>query len=93
MLEALALTVPLAGARRRTLGDAYMAVDRFEDAVREYRAALSLAPHDRAAAHYRLAAALKGAGSTEAARREVLLALEIAPRYSQALSLLLELQQ
>jgi tetratricopeptide (TPR) repeat protein len=89
----LALTVPLDADARRGLGDALLAAGAAAEAAREYQAVLSLAPHDRAGAHYRLAAALNATGAREAARREVLLALEIAPRYSEALSLLIELQQ
>jgi len=91
--ESLALTVPLDLETRQALADGLLAAGDIDRAVREYRAVLSLAPHDRAGAHYRLAAALNAAGEREAARREVLLALEIAPRYSEALSLLIELQQ
>ena len=50
----------------------------------------ALGPHDRADAHYRLATALFALDDLEAARREVLLALEIAPTYSDALKLLTE---
>lgn len=91
--RALALTLPLDAGARRDLGDTLLAAGDAEAAVSEYQAMLSLEPHDRAGAHYRLAAALNEAGDREAARREVLQALEIAPRYSEALSLLIELQQ
>lgn len=61
-------------------------------AVRERRAVLALAPADAAGAWYRLAATLARSGDAGGAREAVLRALEIAPRYEQALDLLLELQ-
>ncbi len=61
--------------------------------VRERRAVLALAPADRAGAHYELAVALRDAGDRDAARREVLKALEQAPAYERAQTLLLELRR
>ncbi|MDF1505008.1 tetratricopeptide repeat protein, partial [Roseisolibacter sp. H3M3-2] len=60
-------------------------------AVRERRAILALAPVDVAEARYRLARALAAAGERDAARREVLRALEEAPTYAPAQELLLTL--
>ncbi|MCZ6658739.1 MAG: hypothetical protein O7C67_15715 [Gammaproteobacteria bacterium] len=54
---------------------------------------LALAPHDKAGAHYKLASALHQLNRIEEARREVLYALEIAPRFRPALSLLVEISQ
>lgn len=61
-------------------------------AARERRAVVALEPADAAGAWYRLAATLRRAGDAPGAREAVLRALEIAPRYEQALDLLLELQ-
>ena len=63
------------------------------DAVREYRAVLSLQPADAVDAHYRLAAALHMTGEKTEAKDEVLTALEDAPRYRPAQKLLLELSE
>ena len=49
-------------------------------------------PHDRADAHYRLAQAYRRLDRLAEARRHVLYALEIAPRFRAALSLLLEIE-
>jgi tetratricopeptide (TPR) repeat protein len=57
----------------------------------EYRDVLALSPHDQASAHYKVALALHGLDRIEEARRELLYALEIAPRYRAALSLLVEI--
>ena len=86
----LALVAPLKGDYRAALGDRLLAAGAPVDARREYVAYLALGPHDRADAHYRLARALFALDDLEAARREVLLALEIAPTYSDALRLLTE---
>jgi tetratricopeptide (TPR) repeat protein len=62
-------------------------------AVRERRAVVALDPVDRAEARYQLAKALAAAGDRASARREVLLALEEAPSFEQAQTLLLDLQR
>ena len=62
-------------------------------AVRERRAVVALDPVDRAEARYQLARALANAGDRTAARREVLMALEEAPSFERAQTLLLELQR
>ncbi|HEX6938556.1 MAG TPA: DUF4159 domain-containing protein [Longimicrobiales bacterium] len=73
------------------LAGLYAAAGDAAGAVRARRAILALDPVDRAAAHYRLALALRDAGDYAAARREVLRALEIAPAFAEAQELLLEL--
>jgi len=92
VLEAQALSVPLQSVSRLQLAQALLAADQTAAAVEEFQVLLSLQPHDRAAAHYQLARALSANGQPDDARQQVLLALEIAPRYSEALSLLVELQ-
>ncbi len=92
-LTVLARSLPLDREIRAMLGDVLLSAGDYRGAFAEYSALLSLDPHDRAAAHYRLAAALRGLGETADARRELLLALEIAPRYPDALTLLLELEE
>lgn len=91
--RALALTVPLQIEARAALADGLMAAQRAAEAVGEYEVVLALDPHDRAAAHYQLATALAASGEVVQAQQQVLLALEIAPRYSEALSLLVKLQE
>jgi tetratricopeptide (TPR) repeat protein len=63
------------------------AAQRTEDdpvAIAAWRALLALDPIDPAAAHYQLAVLLHKTGDLPAARREVLKALEEAPRYRAA---------
>lgn len=62
-------------------------------AVRERRAIVALDPVDRAEALYLLARAHYRAGESDAARRAVLGALEIAPGYEAALELLLQIRE
>ncbi len=64
----------------------------FEAAVDQRRAVIDLGPEDSAGAYYRLALSLDGAGDAEAARGEVLRALEAAPMYDDALELLLRIR-
>lgn len=62
------------------------------EAVRFRRAVVALNPSDRAGALYELAVAYRNAGDRAAARREVLRALEEAPSFEKAQTLLLELR-
>ena len=62
-------------------------------AVRERRAVVALAPVDRAEALYQLALAYHEAGDSAGARREVLHALEEAPNFEKAQTLLLALRR
>lgn len=77
----------------RRLAELFEALGDHSRRVRERRAILALNPPDRADAHYRLAVALRDLGDREAARREVLRALEIAPAFAEAQELLLELRR
>ncbi len=61
-------------------------------AIRARRAVLALGPSDRAEAYYRLAQALHAAGDLVSARREVLRALDLAPTFEAAQSLLLAIR-
>ena len=91
--RSLALTTPLAIDRRMRLGDDLLRAGEPRAALQEYLAAKSLGPHDVADAHYRLARAYHRLNETTDARRHILLALEIAPRFDAALALLLEINQ
>jgi cellulose synthase operon protein C len=62
-------------------------------AVRERQAVLALRPTDRAEALYHLAVAQRDAGDRTGARRTVLAALEEAPSFERAQTLLLELRR
>ena len=59
--------------------------------VKARRALVALDPVDRPEALYQLALALVDSGDAAGARREVLRALEIAPRFQRAQELLLRL--
>ncbi|HEV2131356.1 MAG TPA: tetratricopeptide repeat protein, partial [Longimicrobiaceae bacterium] len=70
----------------------YTQLGERQKAVRERRAVVALRPVDRAEALYQLALAHLEAGEAEAARREVLRALEEAPNFERAQELLLRLR-
>lgn len=91
--RSLALVAPLQPAHRATLGDRLLAAGEADAALAEYLAHQSLGPHDAAAAHYRLAKAYRALDQSRPARTHVLSALEIAPRFGDALALLLELNE
>jgi tetratricopeptide (TPR) repeat protein len=65
-------------------------LDRAQDALAEYEVVLAMAPHDLAAAHYRLAQAHHALDHRQQTRQHLLAALEIAPHYRDAQRLLLE---
>jgi len=76
-----------------TLGDWLLEAGKPDEALTEYEVVLAMNPHDRAAAHYRVARANHQLNHKDESRRHLLSALEIAPHYRPAQMLLLELTQ
>jgi tetratricopeptide (TPR) repeat protein len=74
------------------MADLYTATGERAKVVNARRALLALQPVDRAEALYQLALAYFEAGDREAARREVLRALEQAPNFEKAQQLLLRIR-
>jgi predicted Zn-dependent protease len=81
---------PLSAAVHRSQAAAAEHLKRWSDAVAALEASEILAPDDPADLHYRLGRAYHQTGSP-AAKRRVLMALELAPRYQAAQELLLEI--
>ena len=81
---------PLAPEPHRSIAEARDATGDKPGAIRAYRTMLALNPPDQPEIHFRLARVLHAMGDA-AAKREVLLALEEAPRFREAHALLLEL--
>jgi len=75
----------------RKLGDLLLAQKQYGPAVREFETLLALNTPDKAAAYYKLAESSFGQGNRQAARTNVMKALEIAPSYEPAQELLLKL--
>jgi tetratricopeptide (TPR) repeat protein len=82
---------PYNPALHEELATLHEGLENWGMAVRARESVLALAPIDLAEAHYRLAFAHTRAGDRQAARYQVLRALERAPSYPEALELLLEL--
>lgn len=82
---------PLTPHPHRALADAAERLDRPAEALLALRSLLAVTDDDPAGTHYRLARLLAAQGEHAPARRHVLAALEEAPRYRDALRLLLEL--
>ncbi len=82
---------PLIAAPHRHLADAAGELDERKTAIDANRALLVLQPLDKAEIHYRLAQLLNEEGQTDDAKRQVLAALEQAPRYLAAHRLLLDI--
>ena len=70
---------------------AAMAAGETATAVREFSIALAAGPIDRVSAHVDLADSHLATGDLDAAKREVIAALEIAPTYERAQELLLQI--
>lgn len=72
---------------------AAQADNRPADAIGSLKTLLELSPIDPAGLHYQLASAQESIGQMTASKQSVLRALETAPRYRDALSLLLRVNQ
>jgi tetratricopeptide (TPR) repeat protein len=88
--ERYAAVNPLSLAPHTAEAEAREALGEKTAAISAYRTVLQLGPPDPAENHYRLARLLHATGDPTA-KREVLLALEDAPRFRAALALLLEI--
>ena len=84
---------PMLAAAHRVKGRAAQHLDRHAEAIEAGRAQLALNPVDPARVHYLIAKAALALGERETARREILEALEEAPRFREAHALLLELHE
>jgi tetratricopeptide (TPR) repeat protein len=82
---------PLIVAPHRQLARAAEQLGNRDEAIEAYRAVALLDDTDPADVHYRLASLLRDSGNFSDARREVLRALEEAPRFLDAHRLLLEI--
>lgn len=82
---------PFDATLQSKLGRLLLQEGDFRMAVVAFRSALALEPVDKPRAHVDLAEALAAAGERGEAKRHLLAALEIAPRYARAQELLLKL--
>jgi tetratricopeptide (TPR) repeat protein len=82
---------PLVALPYQYLGQAAGELGDTKNGIMAYRAMLTLDPADPAEVHFKLAKLLQKEGNPEA-KRQVLEALEEAPRYREALKLLLEIE-
>ena len=82
---------PFDAEPHQALGRLAMAGGEAAVAVREFGIALAVGPIDRVSAHVDLADSYLATGEPDAAKREVIAALEIAPTYERAQELLLEI--
>ena len=77
--------------RQRELGDALLRSNDWAPAIAAFQAVVALDTTDPAGAHLDLATAFLASGNRQAAKRETLRSLEIAPSFRKAQTLLLEL--
>ena len=82
---------PFDAAAHAELGRFALADGQLPAALQAFRVAIAAGPQDRAGAHADLGEALEKSGSLDDAKRQALLALEVAPSYVRAQELLLRL--
>ena len=92
-LEGAMFINPFELPMHQRLAELYRAAGDPKKVVRERRALVALAPVDRAEALYQLAVAYREAGDAGAARKTVLRALEDAPNFEKAQTLLLTIHE
>jgi tetratricopeptide (TPR) repeat protein len=90
--ERLLAINPLVSLPHRALAEAGVATGNTDEAITAYRKLLMLDPPDPVDVHYQLARLLYARGDADA-KRQVLEALEDAPRYQDALRLLLQMDE
>ncbi len=91
VLDAINYVTPFDYEVHGELGETQLALNKHADALTEFQVALKLNPPDKASAYYRVAQAYKGLQRVPEAKKNVLLALEVAPNFKPAQQLLLEL--
>jgi tetratricopeptide (TPR) repeat protein len=91
VLDRLNYIYPMRGDQHQLLGELWLDQGNTAGAIREFRAVLAAKPIDVAGAHYDLARALNLNHQPEAARNELIDAMEIAPGFRPAQKLLLQL--
>ena len=91
--ERLVALDPFDGAAQGSLGRLAMDAGDTEAAIRHFKAVVALKSVDQAAAYTDLAEGLLKVGRVAEARRQTLAALEVAPSYERAQSLLLRLAE
>jgi len=90
VLQSVNLVDPLDQELHGELGDLLLDANRPQEALDEYSVALSLDPHDKATAYFRLASAWHALGDAERTQEHLILALDVAPNFRPAQKLLLE---
>jgi Tfp pilus assembly protein PilF len=90
-LEGAMYIRPMDMEGHQKLGDLLLTQKQYAPAVREFETLIALNPPDKASAHHKLAEAYFGQGNRQAARTNVMKALEIAPSYEPAQDLLLKI--
>lgn len=93
VLEYLRWVAPFGEDLHRNLAMSYAALEDSENAILEYNILLDTGTQDIASAHLGIAELHLNEGRTELARRHTLMALEAAPYYREAQSLLFQITQ
>ena len=90
-LEAAMFIRPMDMEEHQKLGDLLLKQKQYAPATREFETLLALNTPDKAGAYYKLAESTFGQGNRQAARTNVMKALEIAPSFEPAQELLLKI--
>jgi tetratricopeptide (TPR) repeat protein len=90
-LEGAMFIRPMDMEGHQKLGELLLGQKQFAPATREFETLLALNTPDKAGAYYKLAESTFGQGNRQAARTNIMKALEIAPSYEPAQELLLKI--
>ncbi len=90
-LEAAMFIRPMDMEEHQKLGDLLLREKQYAPAAREFETLLALNTPDKAGVYYKLAESTLGQGNRQAARTNVMKALEIAPSFEPAQELLLKI--
>lgn len=91
--RALRFVAPQFESLHRLLAENYLETDNPEAALDEWQILLAMDTHDKASVHLGMARSYMALDQNESARRQVLMALEIAPFFREAQQLLFQLTQ
>ena len=91
--ERLTALDPFDGGAQASLGRLALDAGDSETAIRHFKAVVALKPVDQASAHTDLAESYLKVGRIADARRQTLAALEVAPSYERAQTLLLRIAE
>jgi len=91
--KTVALVQPLDPELHQSLGEAFLATNQADEALKSFEIVLAQDAYDKASAYYQIARAHHALGQRDESRDNLLLALDVAPGFRDAQRLLLEVMR